>query len=791
MRRKNYACRILAVAMAFIICACGNDFRLDEVSTEITLGQGTTTIPLGYLNDRTLGNMLGGDSIDGIVVDPETGEYSISYDGQRMEFEIEGMVNSFSIPEMVNNFDVEYPSFDMEATTVEIHQKSSMKVDMGDLSEFGQKDKYVLPEGVALPMLRGELHETIEEKNIHMVVPDQIDKVVQLFFSDIESGHKGAPLHIRLDMEDLKAVNAGGELTLDVKLDGGDFVMCDAQGKQYYNEYSTRYDLAAGEGEIDFVLYVERVDNIAALNVDHELDIPLQLTYSLAFDMATRPGSYTLNTMPALTVDADFEFGDADVLLNGGVSFVESHPAEPAELSFGNLPAEVKSIKQIELADDATITLFAAGLEWLDECDDSVEISLALPAYFVLRDKHSSDYDYDQQRHMLTSTLDALVHGLEISLAAIDLGEGGATPKDGELKLSYMPEFEAHFAEGAEVFISELMHDDELNVVLSTGIESTQLAPLSICGSIDYKYEQTTSMELGDIMGDSGFEMEGATLSPVIVLNLSNPLTIDSQIALSLMPVNGGVADADNAVSFSDVALTPATHNGTSIVNSDITIVLAGENHRAEYDDGTCTFVACDAGKLFGDSMPEAITMNISLATNPAADSVLYIDDEYTFSYTYGMDMPLTVGKGFRLGYSDTIEGLADTFAQLGGYNLKVGDVALILKSRSTIPMQFAFDAQTLDASGNPTAIRIGVPEGGALLGGSKDGVTEVESETRLEFYVPDGDLSAIADIDALRFDFEALGVSDKAVSLSEEQKLSIKLQLEVAGGITIDLESL
>ena len=235
MRRKNYACRILAVAMAFIICACGNDFRLDEVSTEITLGQGTTTIPLGYLNDRTLGNMLGGDSIDGIVVDPETGEYSISYDGQRMEFEIEGMVNSFSIPEMVNNFDVEYPSFDMEATTVEIHQKSSMKVNMGDLSEFGQNDKYVLPEGVALPMLRGELHETIEEKNIHMVVPDQIDKVVQLFFSDIESGHKGAPLHITLDMEDLKAVNAGGELTLDVKLDGGDFVMCDSQGKQYYN----------------------------------------------------------------------------------------------------------------------------------------------------------------------------------------------------------------------------------------------------------------------------------------------------------------------------------------------------------------------------------------------------------------------------------------------------------------------------------------------------------------------------------------------------------------------------
>ena len=64
MRVKHYAYRLLAVVCAFATIACVDDsFRLDNISTEVTVGSGTTTLPLGYLNDKTLGELIEGQNI--------------------------------------------------------------------------------------------------------------------------------------------------------------------------------------------------------------------------------------------------------------------------------------------------------------------------------------------------------------------------------------------------------------------------------------------------------------------------------------------------------------------------------------------------------------------------------------------------------------------------------------------------------------------------------------------------------------------------------------------------------
>ena len=78
MRLKNYLYRLTGAISAFALLACVDDsFNLDDVSTEVTLGSGTTTLPLGYLENKTLEELLGGD-IEGLLKDEE-GNLSYNY----------------------------------------------------------------------------------------------------------------------------------------------------------------------------------------------------------------------------------------------------------------------------------------------------------------------------------------------------------------------------------------------------------------------------------------------------------------------------------------------------------------------------------------------------------------------------------------------------------------------------------------------------------------------------------------------------------------------------------------
>ena len=51
--------RLMAAICAFSLIACvDNDFRLDETSLEVTVGSETTVLPLGFLEQTTLAELL-------------------------------------------------------------------------------------------------------------------------------------------------------------------------------------------------------------------------------------------------------------------------------------------------------------------------------------------------------------------------------------------------------------------------------------------------------------------------------------------------------------------------------------------------------------------------------------------------------------------------------------------------------------------------------------------------------------------------------------------------------------
>ena len=109
MRLKSYVYRLMGAVCAFAAVACvDRSFNLDDVSTEVTLGSGTTTLPLGYLGKKTLGELLGDSEIDGLVKDEE-GNYSFVYAGENSVVEIEDITAEFEIPEIETLFKADYP----------------------------------------------------------------------------------------------------------------------------------------------------------------------------------------------------------------------------------------------------------------------------------------------------------------------------------------------------------------------------------------------------------------------------------------------------------------------------------------------------------------------------------------------------------------------------------------------------------------------------------------------------------------------------------------------------------
>ena len=70
MRINHYVYRLLGAVCAFATIACvDQSFELNDISKEVTVGSGKTTLPIGYIEDKTIGDLLEGQEIDGLTID--------------------------------------------------------------------------------------------------------------------------------------------------------------------------------------------------------------------------------------------------------------------------------------------------------------------------------------------------------------------------------------------------------------------------------------------------------------------------------------------------------------------------------------------------------------------------------------------------------------------------------------------------------------------------------------------------------------------------------------------------
>lgn len=801
MRLKNYLYRLTGAISAFALVACVDDsFNLDDVSTEVTIGGGTTTLPLGYLENKTLEELLGGD-IEGLLKDEE-GNLSFNYSGEGDTIDIEDISTEFDVPQISKSFDVDFPEFNFEMTSVVINEESNIVIDLDGLEKYiDEEGTYYLPENVELPTISGSFFKKFDGDDLHleMDIPEQIKSVKKVIFRDVDNNHHGAPMHLSVNFADLAGVNGGGELQFDLRLEGGTFRILDAENNEICNgnEYNDTYTIEAGTETLDFTIYVESLTNETPLDENHHLDIPLVLTFDLGFEIDAKPGNFSLAHKPHIELNADFEYGDAEVEVDAGVNLVEysaNEDGDPIEIT--GLPEQIKAVNRVSMVqnDSSLLNFYAKGLEWLGEYAEDVVVEVTLPDYLKLRSTGDTGYSYDAERNTLRAAVDALEDGVELAIEALDFGgEGVAPDSEGNLSLYFTPSIVAHFEDDATISVSQIMHNEEVNVEI--GLEPAHLSMESVSGKVDYTYEVDEQFALTGLedIDLKGVEIAGVGLKPVIEVAIIHPLTMSAMLSGSVTPSAGGVAIEDNRVEFSDVVLPQAKYTNGAIEPAEVTIIIADESLREKYDDAKYTFVSCDVTKLLLGTLPDTFDIKLAIGVDPEQTQTIYVAEKMSIAYDYKVDIPFTIDNSLEINYEDTITGLNSTFSTIADYDFKVGDVTVIAIVTNTTPLEFGADVALLDAEGLETEVQVTIPKDDRILG-SSDGVNPKESTIRLQLDLgKDGRVSNIGLVDAINVKLNAssAAVEGTTVPLNNNQYVGVKFQLELKGGITVDLDKL
>ena len=789
MRVKHYAYRLLAAVCAFATIACVDDsFRLDNISTEVTVGSGTTTLPLGYLNDKTLGELIEGQNIEGLHI-ADNGDISFSYVGESETIDIEGISTEFEIPQINTPFVVEYPDFSVNVSDVSVDAFDD--IDIYGLDTYSGMS-FSVPGGITVGADYSKVFEG-EDYHVEFDVPEQIAAVNKVFFSDPNGGDYGAPMRVRVDFNGLSAVNGGGKLSYNFSIEGASFRLLDADGKLVCDgkSYGNEFPFAAGDDYVEFVIYVESITNNVAIDSNHHLDIPLKLTFDMGFEFTTKAGSVNMNALPKVTFEGDFAYGDAEVTMNSDVNIADCAVGADNPITIANLPAELKMVNRVGMKQDngAVLDFYVRGMEWLGADAEEVEVVALLPECLKLYYIDGQNYTYDASEGTVTTTVAELAKGVAVGLAALDFGAEGLVPEDGVIELEFAPSVSVRFKDNARVNVSSLLHNGNLN--LEVGVEEAIVNVESFSGKVDYTYEVEQAFALSGLDEfDLDLEINGIGLKPIIEVNITHPLTMSAKVSGTVEPSVGGEVMQNNVVSFSDVALAPAKYVDGRIECADITLVIADESLRANYSDEKYTFIACDVTKLLlGTSFPDTVNIKLSLGVDSEQTQTLYIADDLSISYGYRLDLPFAVDNSLDVRYSDEIGELNSIFEQLSEFDIQVGDVAVIATVTNSTPLQLGASVLFKDANGNDTDVQVTIADG-AIIKGSADGVTPEVSVLRFDLNLgAGGRVANLSAVDAIAFELAATSAAqDISVPLNINQYVGVKLQLELAGGITVDV---
>lgn len=761
---------VLAAASLPVSCV-DNDFRLEDVSGEITVGQGDVTIPLGFLATKTLGEIIG-SGVDELTVDGQ-GNYSISYSGGD-SFSIDGIKTYFVLERTESSTKLDYPDMSIGDLTTSIDKSFSLTVPAA-LQSITR-----LPAQIAANIAdSGEFDCAVE-----LSIPKQIKSVDNIRLA----GPTGSRFDITLSLNGLAAINGGGTAKVAITAPDG-YELLDGEGNAVAgNTCTVTKTLADGAHEQTFPIYLRTIDTSKSEVVGGKLKIDDKLRYSISYDFTAKSGiTFDPKKLPSLSIKSALVYGNAVVTLNE-FSIDDRMHSFNERLTVDNIAKEVTSISEVAFK-DTWLTFRIEGLNGINShIAEATIIELSMPEKFLI--DPNSVLDYDPQTNSVRSTLARLRYGWGFRLIGLRLDEADRKPADGHLELDFTVNAKIFSIPEGRVFYASDLLVNNTNLTLGFVMDKTTVRIDSITGNVDYRRTESSSINLGEI-ADYDIAVENFDVSPTITFDVTNPLGVPLTASVLLTPKIDGTFVPANAVKVDNIRIAAATREeGMTAEEGRTHVVIARADRRNDFADAETQFKEADITRLFKGRIPQQIRIELEIASDTSEEYTVYVVDDYSVEYGYSVDIPLDFGDKFALSYSDTATGLADTFSELTDKSISIGDITIIASIENSTPLDLKVSAELLDFDGNPTEAQAVVDANNDTAYGSGDGKVRT-SEIRIALNLgKDNSIKSLEEVDGARFTLKALSPKSGA-RLNKNQTLSAKLKLNIKGGITADLNEL
>ena len=825
MKLKNYAYRCMAVICAIVAVSCvDEEFSFDKVSKEVSVFDGKTVLPLGTFEKKSLGDLLGSEELPEGITKNEDGSYTFSYNVPAEnvsagEFELP---TTFAVESNSSEFEIDLPTLDFNEYGAIVEETFGLNIELS--TGFTNLLQNYVPEGATeytIPSLlfsnipeeqrkfQKDISEEAEIEKISFELPEQIKEIKSVIFKSIDENHAGAPLSVHLDLKGFAGINGGGLFHFTLK-SKSELVVNDDQNRVIepieadgYYVYAIENEIATGSSDIGFDLYITSI--LSGPTKNNPVEIDPSMVFDIDFELNAQAGKILLDgnksiVMPEVTIKSDFELEDAEVVFNSEIDLFEfkfgENGSEGFNIEINDLPKQIKSIEEIKLTEDSKLTLYATNIAWLG---DAVTLDMEMPACLGI--KESAGYTYNAETNLLTTTIEAISssEGLNVLFDVIDLRDIEKAD-DGSFSIELSPSGRVHFTDEEPMGISGFIPSGQ--IVVEVGLKESELGFESVSAQVDFSEAIEEDIDLKDLSGeDLPIEIGGSGLSPVFVVTIENPITIDAYIDAVLMPSIGEELMEDKQITF-DAKIAQATYDELTgeVVPTVTKIVLAKASEAENYpiSEGY-TFVACNIDNLISTPLPDNIALT---ATVSLPDDVIEIHlgdlQNLEFSYAAEFSLPLAFDDQLSISYEDSIDIVDDKgnspFAEVADIDgLKVGDIALIVELETTLPLEMTVATTLHGKDGAELPTKIGFAEGSNVINGSADGQTPAKSELRMQFNLADenGSLAELADIVAVGLKVAAKSSAEELVALKDSQYIAATLKLELDGGITVDLGAL
>ena len=777
--------KYLSLLIALFAVGCVDEsIDVLQVGGNVGIGADNLAIPLGYLPEKKLGDIITGE-LDNLVIDPVTGDYSFAYAAESQNITIDGSGNSFTLPAATFDVAVDYPSFKLTSAEFVVEDICYMGGSFNGMNILLGQQVHCPVDGLRIAGdAQGSSGYTFDVQVPKYV--SSIDKV----YAKHDPSLPGAPVDATFNLGSLVGINAGGRISLSLVIPEG----CEAYDENFNlikgGVYSfENREFGAGAQVVNFRLYIASISNTGTAE-NGMLSLVGDMDYTVSYEIDTKVGTITIDELPVFELKSNIVCEDAEVTLNS-MELME-YTEFKSTMNIGALNgsvANVKSLKRIDFA-DARINLYVDNFgNWSTDAVkagvlDDILVEVTMPEYFKA-DVDAGAVQLDSTKNSFTTTLSQLLNGVSICPKQIDFGNEGVSPgTDGDMSLDIIFGVRLSLKSGAVIRLKHLQLQDGINV--KVGYDECTMVVSSVSGCVDFEYDKEVTINLDSFLGEGGLEINGLGVSPTIDFSIANPLTLPLYITASITPVRNDVAIEQQRLAIDKFEIHAATlaDNGVEIIPATNKIRI-GKN--LEPVEGVTT-IECDIDRLFSGAMPEALAINLSVATDPNKDVSLLIAPKYDINYNYGFNLPLAFDSALDLKYSGVMSGIGETIDNLELELSASGKLGLACDIESTIPLNLALDLEFLDANGRPTVLQL-KPIGDAAVLGSADGKTPRKSTVGFSIELKNGNLlEQLKKVANLRYTLRATS-SSSGVALNCNQTISATVSLEVDGNIGVDFE--